>query len=156
MLQVKLAMSEIDIRKITGDRIPVARDDFIPLIENNRSRIRDLSSQVLTVCSLLLPTSFVVVFFAIKETTLKISPIVTWLLFIVIVCLITATGFSIFSSLLPSPSSVTTKFELVDKLVGIYQREHRRVRIAVFFLVLAIILFCVSLAIFAITTVKIT
>lgn len=126
----------------------VSADDILTIIENNRTRIRTLGERVLTVCGLLLSTSFVVLFFVLTDTKFNISKLVPVMLFGASTSLTLAIIYSVLSAYLPTPTAVPTKIELIDLLTTIYYREYRRAVISVAFLILAIILFAIALGVF--------
>jgi hypothetical protein len=128
---------------------PVTHDDLLILVQGNRDRIRDLSNQVLTVCGLVLSAALVVLFFIFQDRRLGIPVVVPILLFCSIGSLIGSLMLAIYACLLPHAIAVGTRAELLDALVVIYHREHRRVILGAGLLVAAIAQFCVGLAVFA-------
>jgi len=125
--------------------------EIIDLLENNRSRVRTLANLIITVCGLLLSTSFIVLFFILKDSSHLIPSIVPILLFSVIVSLLISMISGLISVYAPSPTVVSTKIGLIDKLLGIYRIEQRRATISVTFLLIGIVLFFVSLVILGLT-----
>jgi len=103
---------------------------------------------MLTVCGLLLSTSFVVLFFILKNTEFDIPIIVPILLLVTPGLLTCSIVCSVLSALMPIPGGVITKIELVDFLTRTYRREHRRIIIGVWFLLIAIMVFVTALSIF--------
>lgn len=138
-----------ELIEVGEDSELVTIEVILDILENNRTRIRDLGKMVLTVCGFLLSASFVVLFFVLQNQTSQVLVAVALPLFGATASLVLSTLFSVLSSMVPSPTAVRTKFELIDVLVQIYHREHRRVIWAVVFLILAIILFVAALVVFA-------
>lgn len=141
---------QIKLVKTNGEEDLVTLDGFLTIVENNRGRIRNLGNLLLTVCGLLLSTTFVVLFFVLQEKTLNIPSSVPILLFGTIVSLMISTLYSILSSLVPAPVAIRTKLQLMDVLTQIYHRGYKRAVIAVISLFVAITLFLASLIIFAV------
>ena len=127
----------------------VSIDDVLKIIDSNRTRVRTLGGIVLTVCGLLLSTSFVILFFILKNNEFHISPLVPILLLITSASLTCAIVCSVLSALLPMPVTIISKIELVDFWTKTYRREYRRVILAVCFLLLSIILFVIALSTFS-------
>lgn len=136
-----------------GDDL-VSIDDTLKIIDNNRTRIRTLGGIVLTVCGLLLSTSFVVLTFILKNSDIHISRFVSISLFATCGSLAGAIACSVLSARLPVPTSLITKIELLDFWTRTYQREHGWVQAAVCFLLIAIALFMTALAILAVGVMK--
>jgi hypothetical protein len=132
----------------------VSTDTLLTLIDNNRTRIRTLAGIVLTVCGLLLSTSFVVLFFILKSVEFHVPRAVPILLLASSVTLTCAIVCSVLSALLPMPVSVLTKLELVDLWGRTYRREYSRVVLSVCLLLIAIMLFAVALGIFGLAVIK--
>lgn len=140
---------KVELVEVGEDSEPVTIEATLEVLENNRTRIRDLGNMVLTVCGILLSASFVVLFFVLQNRSSNVLIAVPVILFAATASLILSTLFSVLSSMLPSPTAVRTKFELIDVLARIYHREHRRVILAVIFLILGIVLFVAALVVFA-------
>lgn len=141
----------IKVTKADGEQkesdILVTADDILKIIDNNRTRIRTLSSIVLSVCGLLLSTSFVVLLFILNNAKFYIPRLVSIILFATSASLTCAIVCSVLSALLPIPMAVATKLELIDFWTKTYRQEYRRVTLAVCFLIVAIILFVIALGI---------
>jgi len=122
--------------------------DTLSILEGNRARVRSLCSMILTSSSIFLSTSFVILFFLIREYT-KDS-------FTIIVTLIssdTSIIFSIFfcliSAYLKEPKSITTQFSLISQQAYYYKKEQKNARTAIVFLFIGIVTFMVGLFLFA-------
>jgi hypothetical protein len=126
----------------------VSTEQVLIIIENNRGRIRTLANMVLTVCGLLLPTSFVVLFFVLADTKFNISWVVPALVFASSASLTVSIFYSILSAYPHTPSGVVTNLELIDLLTTALNREYRRATVAVVFLFVSIILFMAALGAF--------
>ncbi len=145
---------KVKLTKAGEDIETVGIEDIVSLLQSNRDRIRNLNNMVLTICGLLLSASFVVIFFAIQSTNFNVSILVPILFFGSVGGQILSMLYSIFASIMPRPSAVRTKFELIDTLTSIYHREYRRSIVSVIFLVLAIIAFAAGLIVFAVTSLQ--
>jgi hypothetical protein len=55
----------------------ISIDDTLKIVDNNRTRIRTLAGIMLTVCGLLLSTSFVVLTFILKNSDIRIPRFVS-------------------------------------------------------------------------------
>lgn len=143
---IKITRVEGELKE--GDEL-ISIDHILKIIDNNRTRIRTLGGIILTVCGLLLSTSFVVLFFILKNIEFHISSLVPILLLVTSASLTCAIVCSVLSALLPMPVAVVTKIELVDFWTKTYRREYRRVILAVCFLLIGIILFVIALGIFS-------
>jgi len=139
-------MCKIDREKDTQEFVSTER--ILATIENNRVRIRTLASMVLTVCGLLLSTSFVVLFFVFSDTRFNIGLVVPLLIFGSSISLTVSIVFSILSAYPHAPSGVVTNIDLIDLLTTAYNREYRRATVSVVFLLLSILLFIVALVFF--------
>jgi hypothetical protein len=131
----------------------ITANDILQMLENNQSRVRILGGLLLTVCGTFASSSFIVLFFVLKEKEVNTPTVVPWLMFAATVGLTMSILFSILSALPPSPEAVRTKIELIDRLRKIYHREYQWVVWAVIFLLLAILLYIISLVIFALVAV---
>lgn len=142
------------ITKIGTDKeFDLKFEDALSTIEKNRERVRSLSNMILSSCSIFLPISFVILFFVIKETELK-NFIVPGILILSDVILIISIFFSISSVYTKEPKAITTKFNLISQQTYYYIREQRNARISIIFLFIGIVLFLISLIIFAVEFVK--
>ncbi len=57
---------------------PATLDDLLKVVDGNRTRIRNLASMILSSCGMLLSSTFVIIFFILKErTTVRNSTTVT-------------------------------------------------------------------------------
>ena len=139
-------MRKVDREKDTEEFVSTER--ILVIIENNRGRIRSLASMVLTVCGLLLSTSFVVLFFVLADTRFNINLVVPILIFGSSASLTVSIVYSILSAYPRAPSGVVTNIELIDLLTTAYNREYRRATVSVAFLLISILLFMVALVFF--------
>lgn len=139
-------------KQVLKNENSVTQDEIISILENNRTRIRSLGSMILTVCGLLMSTSFIILFFIFKEASVKTSLIIPILLFSIIGSLTISIILGVFSAYMPTPTTVCTKLELVDVLTNIYRCEHRRITISIAFLLLGVILFSICLIFFAVNS----
>ncbi len=126
----------------------VSTERILTIIENNRVRIRTLAGMVLTVCGLLLSTSFIVLFFVLADTRFNISWVVPMLIFGSSASLTVSIVYSVLSAYPHTPSGVVTNIELIDFLTTAYNREYRRATISVVFLLVSILLFMAALGLF--------
>ena len=99
----------------------------IRALDNNRARIRNLGAMILTVSGMLLSSSFVVLFFLIKERRDALPHGVMTILLAAVAALISAITLSLLSALLSQPAAITTKIEFIDVQTRIGLREFRRV-----------------------------
>ena len=118
----------------------VTSEDIVKIIESNRARIRNLGAMILTVCGLLLSTSFVVLFFVLTNDRFHIPRVVPILLFTASASLTISIICCLSSALLSTPSAIATKLELINVLTVIYNREYRRSIASATFLLVAILL----------------
>lgn len=145
-------MFEISPNEVKSEDF-VTQDEIIKILESNRMKIRSLGSMILTVCGLLMSTSFVILFFIFKEISVKTSLAIPILLFSVIGSLTMSIIFGIFSAYMPTPTIVSTKLELIDLLTSIYNNEHRKITLSIAFLLLGVLLFSACLTIFALNSI---
>ena len=124
--------------------------EILTLLENNRSRLRDLGSMVLTVCGLLLSTSFVVLFFILADAKFNITWVVPAILFATCATLTLSIVFSVLSASPQHPSAITTKIQLIDFLTTAHNREYQCITTSVIFLIASIVLFFTALVVFGI------
>jgi len=102
---------------------------------------------MLTVCGLLLSTSFVVLTFILKNSDIGISGFVRIFLFATSGLLTGSIISIVLSARLPSPAALLSKIELLDFWTRTYRREYRWVTVAVYFLIAAIVLFIAALGV---------
>jgi hypothetical protein len=127
--------------------------EVLSVIENNRTRVRNLCNIVMTSCSLFLSSSFVVLFFLIKEPYKNITLIIAILL-LSNVMLIVAILFTVLSAYIREPKVITTEFALISIQTYYLHKEQKNSRVAIIFLFGGIITFLVGLIFFAIRVVK--
>lgn len=127
--------------------------EVLSVIENNRTRVRNLCNIILTSCSLFLSSSFVVLFFLIKESYPNNSLIIV-LLLLSAVMLIAAIFFTVLSAYIRNPKVITTEFALISVQTYYFHKEQKNSRIAIVFLFAGIITFLVALIFFATKIVK--
>lgn len=127
---------------------PATLDDILKGIDGNRSRIRTLAGMILSACGMLLSSSFVILFFILKEHV-GTPVLVPWTLFGTAVSLLIAALMSVLSAFPPKPVSIYGRLEMVDVLMDLYQREYRRAVSAVISLFLGLFGFVIALGMFA-------
>jgi hypothetical protein len=132
----------------------ISIDDTLKIVDNNRTRIRTLAGIMLTVCGLLLSTSFVVLTFILRNSDIRISRFVPIFLFATSGLLTGSIIFIVLSARLPKPVALISKIELLDLWTRIYQREYRWVTVAVSFLIAAILLFITALGVLGVNVIK--
>jgi hypothetical protein len=132
----------------------VSIDETLKMVDNNRTRIRTLAGILLTVCGLLLSTSFVVLTFILKNSDIRISRFVPIFLFATSGLLTGSIICIVFSSRLPKPVALISKIELLDFWTRIYRREYLWVTVAVYFLIAAIVLFIAALGVLGTNVIK--
>ncbi len=126
----KKKISIIGIEPIQSDSTkPLTVEDYISAIADNRNRIRVYSGQLISVSGMLLSSSFVIVFFLIKEKYLGtlINFIYISLLLGIVMLIITIT-FSILSSSIPKPTSMSHFGEKLNNDIIIYDKEYKRLK----------------------------
>ena len=106
---------------------------------------------VLTVCGLLLSTSFILLFFILTDTKFSIPWFVPAILFASCATLTASVVFSVLSANPQPPSAVATKIQLIDFLATAHYREYRHTVVSVIFLLSSIVLFVVALVIFGVS-----
>jgi hypothetical protein len=104
---------------------------------------------ILAVSGLLLSSSFVMLFFLLKERGSKPRVSVVGWLFAAIVALIVAIVFSLLAALLTTPNALTTRLDFIDVQSRVCLREYRRVKSSALFLLVAIGLFTGAIIAFA-------
>jgi hypothetical protein len=104
---------------------------------------------ILAVSGLLLSSSFVMLFFLLKERGSKLPVSVVVWLFAAILALIVAIIFSLLAALLTTPNALTTRLDFIDVQSRICFKEYRRVKSSALFLLVAIGLFTCALIAFA-------
>jgi hypothetical protein len=124
-------------------------EDALKAVDSNRLRIRSLASMLLTACSMILSASFVTLFFLIKESLVAANSTVFILQLSGVLFLIMSIALSLSSALIPAPSLAVTKLSFLETQIAIYKRELRLARWAFISFLVGIILFLISLAVFA-------
>lgn len=127
--------------------------ETLSIIENNRTRVRNLCNIILSSCSLFLSSSFVVLFFFIKEFYPN-APLIIALLLLSDIMLIVAILFTVLAAYIREPKVITTEFALVSMQTYYLHKEQKHSRIAILFLFGGIITFLASLFFFAMRVVK--
>jgi len=136
---------------LSDEKRLVSAQTILSILENNRARIRSLNGSVLTICGLLLSTSFVVTIFILDNSTFSIHWTVPIFLFITLIGLTISIVFSLWSILMPNPIVTPTNLELINHLTSIYHREYRLALISVILLLISIIFFVAAISIFGFT-----
>lgn len=144
-------MKIIKLDKTVETKIGVK--EVLSVIDNNRTRVRNLCNILLTSCSLFLSSSSVVLFFLIKESYPNNSLIIA-LLLLSDVMLIVAIFFTVLSAYIREPKVITTEFALISTQTYYFHKEQKNSRIAIVFLFGGVITFLVSLLVFATRAVK--
>jgi len=126
---------------------PATLDDLLKVVEGNRTRIRSLASMILSLCGILLSSSFVILFFLLKEQS-PVRPAIIFVLFATAGCLLCAAMLSVLSALPPPATNVYGKLELIDALMRLYNREYRRAITSAVFLLMGLGTFVAALVIF--------
>jgi hypothetical protein len=136
--------------KVVGESAPAEPtfDEVFKILEGNRGRLRSLATMILSVCGMLVSSSFVVLFFVLKEQSLRIPYAVPVLLFATATSLIGAVVLSILAVLPPTPVASPTRLSIIDTQVRLYRREYRRSVASVVLLLIGITLFVTALAVF--------
>lgn len=127
--------------------------ETLSVIENNRTRLRNLCNIILTSCSLFLSSSFVVLFFFLGRAFENQYLIVAVLLF-ADVLLIVAVFFTVFSAYIRKPQIITSEFGLISTQSYYLHKEQKNSRVAIIFLFLGILTFFAGLLLFAAKVVK--
>src|SRR5436305_11013033 len=91
---------------------PASLDDLLRAIDGNRTRIRNLASMILSVCGILLSSSFVLLFFLLKDGV-AVPKAIVLILFGTAGCLLAAATLSILSALPPAPVAIYGKIEMI-------------------------------------------
>jgi hypothetical protein len=120
----------------------VGVNEVLSVIENNRTRVRNLCNMILSSCSLFLSSSFVVLFFLIKESYQNNSLIIV-LLILSDVMLIIAIFFTVLSAYTREPRVITTEFALISTQAFYYHKEQKNSRFAIIFLFGGIVTFLI-------------
>jgi ABC-type multidrug transport system permease subunit len=132
----------VDTEALTELRI----DDLIEAVRENRSKLRNIVSSVITVSGLLLSATLVILFFMLNN---KMGVSLAYgVLLGTVVCLVSGMAFAVRAIHLPLPKPAATKGDRLQVQLAIYSREYRQVNFAVWLLFLAIILFVAALAVF--------
>jgi hypothetical protein len=123
-------------------------DDFLNVVESNRARIRALASMILSVCGMVLSSSLVVLFFVLKEKSIRIRVFCSAYA-LRDGCRVVARCRTECVAALPlSPVAIYTKLEMVDSLSALYRREYHRAVASVVFLVVGLLSFFLALGVF--------
>lgn len=141
---------KIEVVEQTGTVPALTIEDMIQSLERNRDRVRTLGNLLITACSLFLSSIFVVLFFLIKETSFGVPFVVPILMFASLASFTLSIAFSVYSAVLPPQTAIRNRIELIDFLASTYYSEQRRAIRGVFFLIVGIILYAVSLTVFAV------
>jgi hypothetical protein len=145
----------IKIERDGFDNPSLTTDNLLAIVETNRSRIRTLSSLVVTVCGFLLSACFVVLFFILKDPALKTgNTAAPNLLLASVGSLVVAILLSVYSVLATKPEAVRTKLQLLDLMGSAYYRERKRVLLAMIFLFVGVAMFVSSMALFSFQAVR--
>lgn len=127
--------------------------EALAVIESNRARVRNLCNMILTSCSIFLSSSFVVLFFLVKEVYLNNS-IIILLLALSDLMLIIAIFFTVSSAYIKAPKPITTEIALVSYQSSYYLKEQRNSKYAIMFLFAGVVTFLVSLIFFALKVIN--
>jgi hypothetical protein len=125
-------------------------DDYLSAVKDNRERIRSLVSMLLGVCGMLLSAGLIILFFLIQEKLTQQEPSIYLLMFLAIAALIVSMLTSLIAVQIRPPMAVSTKGKRLDHQLRIYQHEYRWSVVSSVFLFVAILLFVVTLVIFAV------
>jgi hypothetical protein len=126
---------------------PASLDDLLKAVDGNRTRIRSLASMILSVCGMLLSSTFVILFFILKEK-LPVSYATRVALLATAGCLLASATMGVLSALPPLPVAIYGKIEMIDALMALYGREYRRAIASVVFLFLGLAGFVGALVMF--------
>jgi hypothetical protein len=145
------------IEKKTNSRIQdedkLSQDDMLKLIENNRQRIRIFSNNIITVCGILIPTSFLLLFFfqeKMTSHTLTMPTSIPILLVSSNTIMIVALIFSALTSHSKQPISIGTKSSAILYLSNLYKREQKLSIIALILVLIGLLIFLSSMIIYTV------
>lgn len=146
-------MNDIIIATVKeGEELDALSADYLfKILDGNRTRLRTVNTLVITVSGFVLSTSFLTLFFILQNEKLIVFRPTIYALLLTIASTVASILFNISSAMLYQPSSPLNKADLIDRLASIYEREHRKLGIAVLFLIIAIALFTLSLLILALS-----
>ncbi len=135
-----------------GDLItPLAIEDYLDAIKENRDRVRLHSSQLSNICGLLLSAIFIVIFFLIKEDYNGILiKVIYATMFGGVFFLITTLLFTILSTSLSKPTAVSNVGERLNLQIKIYNSEYKKLKLGQISLIVSIGLFFLGLLFFLI------
>lgn len=140
------------ISESKGDLItPLAIEDYLDAIKENRDRVRLHSSQLSNICGLLLSAIFIVIFFLIKEDYNGILiKVIYATMFGGVFFLITTLLFTILSTSLSKPTAVSNVGERLNLQIKIYNSEYKKLKLGQISLIVSIGLFFLGLLFFLI------
>ena len=125
---------------------PATIDDLLKAVDGNRIRIRTLASMILSVCGIMLSSSFVILFFLLKER-MAVPSVTVLILLGTAAFLLVAAMMSVISALPSRPSVVYSRIEMIDVLKHLYSREYKRAIASAVFLFFGLTGFFVALVI---------
>jgi hypothetical protein len=126
------------------DEDKLSQDDMLNLIEKNRQRIRIFSNNIITVCGILIPASFLLLFFFQEKmisNPLSITTSIPILLVSSSIVMILALIFSALTSYSKQPISIGTKSSAILYLSNLYNREQKLSIIALILVLIGLLIF---------------
>jgi hypothetical protein len=126
------------------DEDKLSQDDMLNLIEKNRQRIRIFSNNIITVCGILIPASFLLLFFFQEKmisNPLSITTSIPILLVSSSIVMILALIFSALTSHSKQPISIGTKSSAILYLSNLYNREQKLSIIALILVLIGLLIF---------------
>ncbi|NOQ25734.1 MAG: hypothetical protein GQ564_10275 [Bacteroidales bacterium] len=135
-----------------GDLItPLTIDNYLDSIKENRDRVRLHSTQLSSICSLLLSAIFIVIFFLIKENYCGVLIRIIYVtMFSSVFFLIITLLFTILSTSLVKPTAISNVGEKLNLQIKIYNSEYKKMKIGQLTLIISIGLFSSGLLLFLI------
>lgn len=130
-----------------ADRVSI--EQMLDVIEKNRTRVRNLAGLIVSVSGMLLSATLVALSFALKDVRSHVPPFLLLGFLSVPVCLAGACVLAVLAALVPPPSALSRRTQMVDVLASRMHAEYRRVRTATFLLLTGIVLFTTLLLLFA-------
>ncbi|MHB1418061.1 MAG: hypothetical protein ACYCX4_00510 [Bacillota bacterium] len=128
--------------------------ELLELLESNRTRVRTACNTVLGISGVFLSVIFLTLFFALKDKPELLMGKFPWIILLSTLLLFVSLFQNIAGTWLPKEKAVLTKLILIDEMTTRVRNESRKLRLAIVFLSLSILIFgfALGLAVFDMTS----
>lgn len=125
-------------------------DDYLDSIRNNRERLRSTAAMLQSICGLLISASFLILFFLIQGQLTRRELGIYVLMFAEIIALLISLFASLMAVYVRPPTAVSSKGEQLEQQLKLCRKERQWVSASLVLLSLAIVIFLICMAVFAI------